>query len=298
MYALRMVDIWVAISICALTAAMAYMGVHVTLHPPESHKAKRLWKAGFVSVAVLACVLIGVQTKRNDDSQSKLQAQLSKIQKQTETPPQVTVNVPAQGPPVVNVSTPAPPAPAKPSASVAQSAIVSAWKPDSGVNDPNRTNPARSGIWLIPGKDIEANIFFKNSGAAQASEVKGWGQIYLEPSDPNKSDSEKNTEKNKYSRELSKRFMKSANQHLPLAPPGIISPNGQDLMWITAHSQREITQDDIDKLASGEELLFIFYAEHYKDPSGSHYIHGCRIAQTPAFNPEVWQFCDGFEAQR
>ncbi|MGB7549228.1 MAG: hypothetical protein WBM14_15925 [Terracidiphilus sp.] len=88
-------DILIAVGICLLTAAMAYMGVHVTLHPPDSDNLKRAWKVGFCFVAVLACVLIAWQTKRGASTQSDLQVQLKDIRKNITKPPSAQENAEA-----------------------------------------------------------------------------------------------------------------------------------------------------------------------------------------------------------
>jgi hypothetical protein len=98
-----MLDIAIAIGIALLTVAMAYMGVHVTLHPPKDNK-KAGWKVGFVGVALATVALITMQTIRNGRKQSSLHAQLNKIQHNTETPP--TFNVPPSQ--VVITPSPAP----------------------------------------------------------------------------------------------------------------------------------------------------------------------------------------------
>lgn len=91
-----MADILIAVGIALLTAVMAYMGVHVTLHPPIDAK-KGQWRYGFILVGIAAVALIALQTWRNGASQAALHVQLNKIQHNTETPPL---------PPVVNVNIP------------------------------------------------------------------------------------------------------------------------------------------------------------------------------------------------
>lgn len=108
-----MLDIGIAIGIAVLTAAMAYMGVHVSLHPPD-HAVKGRWRLGFITIATAAIGLIAWQTQRGVSSQTKLgsqiadlHSQLNKIQHNTETPP--TVNV-LPSPVVINPA----PAPVRP----------------------------------------------------------------------------------------------------------------------------------------------------------------------------------------
>ena len=58
-------DISIAVLLGIITLGLAYMGVHVTLNPPESRREKLLWRFGFISASLIACALIGIQTYRN-----------------------------------------------------------------------------------------------------------------------------------------------------------------------------------------------------------------------------------------
>jgi hypothetical protein len=217
-------------------------------------------------------ILIGVQTYRNEDSQRGLQAQLNTIQKNTERP---------QLPPVVNVVTP-PAAKALPPAS-----NVSLPKVESTYQDATGRHS-----WLFPGKDVKANIFVTNAGPATADISKGAGMVYLMPSDAGRPVGQ--AELDKEVKMLIPRF-KTFLAKVPVTQSPL-SSGGQDFWWNTARSERVLTQDDIAKLASGEEILFLFFGLEYSDPRGSHYMHRCMIAQPPAFNPaEVWGYCNGFQ---
>jgi hypothetical protein len=96
-----MVDILLAVLLGVLTLITAYLGVHVTLHPAESHREKWAYKIGFTVCGLTACVLIGIQTYRNNAAQQQLQSEITHIQndtvrieKNTEQAPRVEVNVP------------------------------------------------------------------------------------------------------------------------------------------------------------------------------------------------------------
>jgi hypothetical protein len=87
----------------AIVAAItAYLGVHLTLHPPgESISVKRAYKAGFIICGAISVALIAVQAYRNDRTQEALEKQLGRIEnstgrieEHTKEPPHVTVNVP------------------------------------------------------------------------------------------------------------------------------------------------------------------------------------------------------------
>jgi hypothetical protein len=66
-------DIVLAVLLGICTIAMAYMGVHLTLHTPASER-KSLWKAGFIVIAIITCVLIGVQAYRSNNFERGLKA--------------------------------------------------------------------------------------------------------------------------------------------------------------------------------------------------------------------------------
>ena len=58
-------DILLAVVLAGFTFRLAYLGVYVSIHPPESDKQKKRFKREFWGLAILAVVLIGVQTVRN-----------------------------------------------------------------------------------------------------------------------------------------------------------------------------------------------------------------------------------------
>lgn len=80
----------------ALTLLMAYLGMHVTLHPvgEESRNRRRAYKVGFVLCALASLGLVTWQGVRNGLSTARFQRQLDKIQHNTETPPHVSVTLP------------------------------------------------------------------------------------------------------------------------------------------------------------------------------------------------------------
>ncbi|MEO6911765.1 MAG: hypothetical protein ABI158_12665 [Edaphobacter sp.] len=176
----------------------------------------------------------------------------------------------------------------KPLANLSIDRIESAFKPNqSGLPAVQR--------WLVANHDIDANIYFRNDGPAAAEKFKGYGRIYLVSSDPRESDAMKTAEKMRDIQMLMPKFVSSSKEPLTGVEGAPLAPTGRETVWFTAHSERPITQTDIDNLQSGAELFFLFYTVQYSDPAGAHRIHGCRIAQTPSFNPEIWQFCDAFQ---
>jgi hypothetical protein len=277
-------DIVIAAGVASSQLIITWYGVNVSV---AENRFRNAIVIGSIGAAGIFLTVWG--TVRAGQAQTKLEAQLEKIQKQTAVPPNVLVNIPPQAAPIVNVRPSAPP---KPTASVAEARTV------SGFKAPNTTDPRAAGPWLTADQEITANLVFSNSGPARADDVRAWGRIYLVESDPNKTDPDKLAEKSEDARMLARNLVKTSTPILKNMPAGKIDPNPSDYFWITAHSGRAITQEDIDKLQSGSELLFLLYIVQYRDPAGEHYIHSCKIVQPPAFKPEIWQFCSAFEEHR
>jgi len=89
-----MLDPALAIGLAILTGAMAYLGVHMTVHPPGTARAKTRYKAAFVGLALGSVLVIGIQSKRSADSQAQLEATLQGIKMQSERPIEANVRIP------------------------------------------------------------------------------------------------------------------------------------------------------------------------------------------------------------
>ena len=66
------IDICISAALAVLTIIMAYLGVHVTLHPVESAMAKKLYKIGFCLCAFGTVSLVVWQGIRNAQTQNAL----------------------------------------------------------------------------------------------------------------------------------------------------------------------------------------------------------------------------------
>lgn len=272
-------DILVSLGIFVTQLVLTWYGIHVSV---TEHRIRNAFIIGFVGCVGLLLTIFG--TIRSSTAQQTLQSQIDKIEKHTETPPQITVN-----PTPVTFNAP----PAQPSR-----ANVSLHHLESAIHLTQNGVVTERTTWLQPGQDIEANVYFTNQGPETADKAWGFGEIYLMPSDSSKPEIEKLDEKKKDMQVLIPRFKKALAKLTPNGIEGTIANDGHSQTWYTAHSERVITQDDLNKLQNGSELLFLFFSEQYSDPAGQHYIHSCRSAQTPAFNPEVWQYCPGFQEHR
>jgi hypothetical protein len=75
-----MPDIFISASLAALTILMAYLGVHVTLHPPnESPRARYWYKVGFFICGLLAVSLVITQGVRANKSQRTANNQIASL---------------------------------------------------------------------------------------------------------------------------------------------------------------------------------------------------------------------------
>lgn len=82
-----MLSIAISIALGLVTLLTAYLGVHVTLHPAESARARRVYKAGFIACGIAALALTAWQAQRNNQSQAELQSLLHTIDENTKNGP-------------------------------------------------------------------------------------------------------------------------------------------------------------------------------------------------------------------
>ncbi len=72
-------DIWIAVCIGFVFFATGFMGVYVSLHPPNSAREKLAWKVGFVATAIFGCGLIAWQTSRSIEQQNATDVSISSL---------------------------------------------------------------------------------------------------------------------------------------------------------------------------------------------------------------------------
>jgi biopolymer transport protein ExbD len=84
-------DIFLAVVVFLLTSAMAFLGVYVSLHPPQTAEAKSSYKTLFVMLSLLAAGVIAFQAYVARRAQADLENKLAIIKKNTEQPPKVVV---------------------------------------------------------------------------------------------------------------------------------------------------------------------------------------------------------------
>jgi hypothetical protein len=80
-----MVDVGISVVLGLLTLAMAYLGVQMTLHPPEDDAKKTRYKWGFAFLSVANVALIVLQGVRNGQTQSDLQTDVREARDQAKS---------------------------------------------------------------------------------------------------------------------------------------------------------------------------------------------------------------------
>jgi hypothetical protein len=76
-----MLDISISTALAILTIVMAYLGVHVTLHPPgESVRTQRLYKGGFLLCGIVAVSLVILQGVRANRAQQGSANQITNLE--------------------------------------------------------------------------------------------------------------------------------------------------------------------------------------------------------------------------
>lgn len=76
-----MLDVFISALLAAVTIAMAYLGVHVTLHPPgESLRTQRRYKVAFCACGVIAVSLVVVQGIRTNKALQRSTAQITNLE--------------------------------------------------------------------------------------------------------------------------------------------------------------------------------------------------------------------------
>ena len=75
-------DITLSVALAIVTIAMAYLGVHVTLHPAESTRTRTAFKAGFSACAIVAVGLVIWQGTRNGMAQRQATGRIDVLGKE------------------------------------------------------------------------------------------------------------------------------------------------------------------------------------------------------------------------
>lgn len=255
MWAWKYWDVVLAVAGFLVQCGLAWMGLTL------AH-----WKhlVRFFTLVIIGAVFTAFAVYRGVQAGEQIERKLDVIEQNTEKP---------QPPPIVNINPQI--AATQPRAIVNIDSIKTAWR------ETYNGQPTGRLVALASGKKIALNVTYINTGDATA-DISGGGTLYLSNS------SDENTQG-----QLIQRFKSElSRQKFSTAP---LPPGGHQGYWFTARTDREIDKDDLDQLASGKEILFLFASITYKDPSGVHHVNTCWRLQSPAFDPEVWHVCTGYE---
>ena len=231
-----MVDIWIAVALGLLTASHGLLGVHVTLHPAQTHPQKNAYKCAFIVCALAICGLIFVQGLRNKRSQDALSTSLGVIAKNTSTPPQVINNLPA---PQVILEAPQPQQSAKAESDTYMQVL--------GIV-PVKTN-------LSPGNQLQVAVYFGKYGKKPIRTLRGVELMFGDVAD------EVNMQKR-----IFERYRKQIR--VEKTPFGPVEETRGTSGYETATSA-PIKQSDLDGWAAGVKRLYVLAHLRWKNEDGS-----------------------------
>jgi hypothetical protein len=156
--------------------------------------------------------------------------------------------------------------------------------------------PTGKYVWMMAGKPIVMNIYFKNSGSISADlEQPTCSRAYISSLNPI------SATKTEWSAELSKFQAEFEGYEAVckknLKPGGAIDSGGGEIM-ISAANRENMEQSDIEALTRGDKTALLFSTITYSDPTGQHYQHYCNWVQKPAFDPPLFEQCGVFYGHR
>lgn len=254
-------DVALAIFGFFIQCGLAYMGLTMT---HWKHKAF------FFGLVLLGGVFTGIAVKRGVDSANTVQTQLNNIEHNTETPPQVTVNIPPASPPEVIISPPQ----AEPHKSQAFMQLTKMEAPPK----------------LEANSRLHFNLHLQNTGKDPAYSA------YAKFSDaiatiPNPSNVAESTEIDaKMHSVLLQSALKAYRDEVKAGNKGVTVAIGGDLWnttWLGPLSQKEV-----DEIVSGHSRLYIFAWSRWNNNQAD--LEYCVSLQSGNPNIEggaIWHIC-------
>jgi hypothetical protein len=223
---------------------MAALGVYVSLKPQPPNTHTRFIVA-FIVLFLCGGVVNVIQTQIASNAQKELQARLEKIQKNTETPAQVTVNVPQPPPPQVVVQPEAP----RTRAIVQVSKILV------------RTTE------LVKDQPLSANIFVSNIGSEAAYRFRRNFVTALVPVEdiPEKTDIN-------FRRATLKKILEEQRKY-PISTLGV-----GEQSWSTVNTD-PVTQEQLDGFLSGKIRFYVYIWARWQ--GAEHDLDSCTWVQSP-----------------
>jgi hypothetical protein len=257
-------DIVLAICIFVLTAATAYLGVHVSLHPPQTDSQKKHYKVGFGGLTLLAAIAIGYQTYLGRVATDHLQTQLDTIQRNTQQPP--VVNVPA---PIVTVNS-------APQLLPKSKGFLAVEK----VEFREQT--------LSAGNPFSVNLYVRNTGTDPVYNIHRIQHVLLEDAKGVASSSDSLIVDRKARAEFSKVLHGNKDYRIPVPQMGV----GEGY-WDTLGFQ-SLTDDQVKGIVNGDVRLYIFIHAQWdnqeKDTDICQWLQYTGGTQVTQWKP-VWHNC-------
>lgn len=228
-------DISLAILVFLLTAGTAYLGVYVTLHPPEDEKQKTRFKLLFGALTIFAAIVIGYQTYLGRNAQKELDA----IKHNTEQPPQVTVTPTIT--PTIQLNEPPSP----------QHTHVD-WQ-----NPLQMFQPTPPGIPFRVNEASGFNVGFVNVGDYVVNNCETVGAVYLAASGAS-------------SDQIFSKFRKERK----LTPCGAVMPHSNKYTFHTYFTPK-LSASDVQNLTDGKSYIFAVGRATWSDSTGRYLTESC-----------------------
>jgi hypothetical protein len=248
-------DIFVGVAVALTSAALAYMGWHVTLHPPSDQNKKR-WVFGFVGLSLVSVVLAVVQAYRSKTSSEALNREILRLEDQIKNEgaqlngairqeASRPINVPA---PIVNMNSPS---------NRYANMVLGARTPAYDMGKAT----------FMFDQPILFNLHFFNAGNDLAQNVVAFGETrVLDGNDP------------KTERALFAEFSKNGKTALT-SNAGTVAPSyGSQTppeIWITTKPGPVLTHELWDQIRSGKKFIYIIDVVRYSDQTGTWEQHEC-----------------------
>jgi hypothetical protein len=247
-------NIAIGIAIAVIVAITSGLGGHLT-------STKNWHKWVFWGGGILGVVLISVQIFVNEKSQQKLQGQLDTIEKNTKTPPNITVQPPVVNipPPVVNI----PPGP-KPRTYVQ----VNAMNVDPGFSTD---------------KPFRVNVVYQSHGPIPVDGMNSYGFMYTLPGPPPLT--------KKREDEIWAAFIKHIDKE-PISRSGLGVGQGG---FFTLNGT-PLSETELENMRTGAMILYVVGTFQYKDSAGTHTTNYCSWLQPLNFQTDlarnaIWHWC-------
>jgi hypothetical protein len=267
-------DLFLTICFWIVQGGMAALGAYVSLKPQPKERHLVLIIA-FVALFLLGGGINIIQTKRASDAQTKLQAQLDRIEKKPEPTPQVTVNVPPQVPPNVFVSQ----APQTPQGRDTSGDVMSKVEVINTELKPGTQLAFNLKLLSRSPLPVDGLIHYFAAAAGPIPNVNNW----------------ESEEDEKVDREVFARFHKASVKEWQAIKPGqprISIETGKGVYNTVAFGFA--TQEDVDNVMKGKVRLYAYIRARWKGSSRE--LEECEWMQPPSttvFQDDriVWHAC-------